>query len=169
MPVRRRRKEAHQHGEDNSLREAGCTARVGQCHGRIHVHNLAQLICRSHELHSQYLLPYITKAEDLIPTLLEIGPHALQTVQHVSISISEDQLRPCDLDTVDQGLGREVGVDQCRGGADGYEPHPSAEHVRGVEHEDGDEVTGLDTLRQEPLGVLVDAVVGLVVGEAFGA
>lgn len=168
MPLRRRRKEAHQHGKDDGFRKAGGTTRVGQRHGRIPVHNLAQLICRSHGLQSQNLLPHMGETEDLMATSLQARLHTVQSAQQLVVSIGKNQLRPCDLNTVDKCLGWEVGVDQRGGGADGQESHPSAEHVRRVDHENGDKVARLDTLRQEPLGVLVDAGVGLVVGEAFG-
>lgn len=167
-PLRRRCEEAHQHGKDDSLREASSPTRIGQRHRGVHVRNLAQLISRPHWLQGQDLVAHITKTEDLTATSLQLCPHAIQSAQHILVPVGEDQLWLGNLNTVDQCLGGEVGVDESRGGADGHETHPSANHVRGVEHEDGDKLARLDTLRQEPLGVLVDAGIGLMIGEAFG-
>ena len=163
----RRRQEGDDHGERDSFRQTRGTTCICQRQRRINTNALAQVITGPHGLHAEDLPAHLSELADAVTTSFEVAAHGIETAKQISITVGQDQLDLCDPDGVDQGFGGEVGVHQRGGSADGQEAIPSADHVWGVDHQKGDEFPGLDALGEEPLCILVDAGVSLVVTEAL--
>lgn len=138
---------------------------ICQRHRRGDGNSLAQLIRRPQGLQSEDVLADVLELHDPVARGLQASPHPVQPPQQLLVPVGEDQGRPGDLDAVHEGAGRQVRVDEGRGGADGQQAEPGAHEVRGVGHVEDDEAAGPDARGEEPLGVLVGAGVGLAVGQ----
>lgn len=105
--------------------------------------------------------------KNLMAACLQCRPIGLESCQQFLVTRRQDEFGLGNFDAMYQGLGGKVGVDQGRCGADSHQTQPGAHHIGGVDHVKYDTMTWFDALREKPLGVLVDPVVCLGVGQAF--
>ena len=149
-------------GHDDGFGHARRPARVEEAEGRVRADARAQLVAGPLAARRVDLLGAgLGELDDAHALGAQLVPDGLQPFKEAVGALGEDQLRVRDVEAVQQRLPGQVVVDEGGRRADGPQPHPRQHELGAVSHEEGDEVPGLYAVAQEPLRVLIRAVVRL--------